>query len=108
MRRRNEAERAGDISTAWRENRIVEIFFAPVLDTPNYVSRSGFRWSAIQRANAAQLRPDAAIDPRAAEPYPLYPWPRMTFWGAIALLIAAAAVVCLSSERSRHGRQADS
>jgi len=109
VRRRNEAERAGDISTAWRENRIVEIFFAPVLDTPNYVSRSGFRWSPLQRANAAaQLRPDAAIDPRPAEPYPLYPWPRMTFWGLIALLIAAAGVVCLSSERSRHGRQADS
>ena len=109
VRRRNEAERAGDLSTAWRENRIVEMFFAPVLDTPNYVSRSGFRWSAIQRANiAAQLRPDAAIDPRPAEPYPLYSWPRVTFWGAIALLIAAAGVVCLSSERSRHGGQADS
>ena len=109
VRRRNEAERAGDISTSWRENRIVEIFFAPVLDTPNYVSRSGFRWSPIQRANAAaQVRPDAAIDRRPAEPYPLYPWPRTTFWGVIALLVAAAGVVCLSSERSRHGRQADS
>jgi VanZ family protein len=109
LRRRNEADRAGDIPTAWRENRIIEIFFEPVLDTPNYVSRSGFRWSAVQRANAAaQVRPDAAIDPRPAEPYPLYPWPRMTFWGVIALLIAAAGVVCLSSERSRHGGQADS
>jgi len=109
VRWRNEAERAGDLSTAWRENRIVEIFFAPVLDTPNYVSRSGFRWSPVQRANAAaQVRPDAAIDPRPAEPYPLYPWPRTTFWGVIALLIAAAGVVCLSSGRSRHGRQADS
>ena len=51
VRRRNEAASAGDVFAAWRENRILETFYAPVLDTPSYVSRAGFRWPVEQRVD---------------------------------------------------------
>lgn len=53
VRQRNAAWTAGDIAAAWRENRILEQFFAPVLDTPTYASKQGNRWPAEQRADAA-------------------------------------------------------
>ena len=53
VRQRNAAWAAGDIATAWRENRILEQFFAPVLDTPTYASKLGNRWPGEQRADAA-------------------------------------------------------
>jgi len=97
VRRRNQAEAAGDAGTAWGENRILETFFAPVLDTPSYVGRNGFRWSPEQRTNAA---PRAAGSYRSqAEPYPLYAWPRSAFWTGIALLIGAIATVCFRHEK---------
>ncbi len=98
VRRRNEAEAAGDAATAWGENRILETFFAPVLDSPSYVSRSGFRWSPEQRANTA---PRAAGSYRSqAAPYPLYVWPRSAFWTGIALLVGAIASVCFVTKKS--------
>jgi hypothetical protein len=60
IRRRNDAWTAGVFFIARRENRILEEFFAPVLDAPSYVSKSGHRWPPEQRADAerraAQIR----------------------------------------------------
>src|SRR5205814_1105995 len=42
---RNEAWARGDVRTAWRENLILERYFAPVLDL-------GHRWAGAQRADA--------------------------------------------------------
>ena len=112
VRRRNEAEGAGDLSTAWQENRIREAFFAPVLDTPSYGSASGFgfRWSPVQRENAAlQIPSDAAPDRSRAEPDSLYLWPRTMFCAAIALLTATSGVICLPRGKGAdHGGPADS
>lgn len=102
VRWRNQAETAGDITTAWGENRILETFFAPVLDTPSYVSRSGFRWSPLQRTNAASRA--AASYRSQAQPYPLYTWPRAAFWTAIALLIGVLAAVCIVMEKGDRRR----
>jgi hypothetical protein len=44
------------MSAAWSENLILEKYYAPVLDTPSYVSRTGHRWPADQRAHADQRR----------------------------------------------------
>ncbi len=91
VQERNEAWAAGDILTAWRENRILEEYHAPVLDTPSYVSRTGFRWSSEQRADA-RARAGAA-DPvpyvSQAYPYPIVTWPPTLFWGVIGLAIGA-------------------
>ena len=75
VQQREEAWDAGDMATAWRENRIVEKFFVPLLDTPTYSSASGHRWPAEQRADAAS-RPGVDRTPVVSDayPYPLYVW----------------------------------
>ena len=52
VQERNRQWDAGNPTAAWFENRILEKYFAPVLDTPSYVSRTGHRWPAAQRADA--------------------------------------------------------
>jgi VanZ like family len=90
VQRRNERLAANDAAAAWNENRILEKYFAPVLDTPSYVSRTGHRWSPEQRASVRSrvAAPDAGYV-STANPYPIYAWPRAWFWGA-ALALAAA------------------
>ncbi len=52
VQERNRLWSAGDAAGAWHENLILERFYAPVLDTPSYVSRTGHRWPPEQRADA--------------------------------------------------------
>lgn len=95
VQRRNDAWAAGDAFGAWRENLILEEYYAPVLDAPSYSSTSGHRWPPEQRADAAAR---AAADHRAyvstAYPTPSYAWPRTIYWGAHAMLLAAIAALC--------------
>ena len=76
VQRRNQAWSAGDVADAWRENQILEKFYAPVLEAPTYADRQGHRWSAEQRAEAARW-PDVDRSPSESDayPYPLYAWP---------------------------------
>jgi predicted amidohydrolase YtcJ len=53
VRVRNAAWAAGDMALAWRENRILERFYEPVLDARTYASTLGTRWPGEQRAEAA-------------------------------------------------------
>jgi VanZ family protein len=85
---RNTAWDAGDAFTAWRENLILEKWFAPVLDTPSYVSAAGHRWSPGHRADAeARVKgTESRGFVSRAYPYPLYYWPGFRLWaGALAL-----------------------
>ena len=52
VQERNREWDAGHPGVAWFENRILERYFAPVLDTPSYVSRTGHRWPAGQHDDA--------------------------------------------------------
>ncbi len=54
VRERNRLWDAGDIRGAWQENLILEKFFAPVLDAPSFLSKSGHRWPDAQRSDAEQ------------------------------------------------------
>jgi len=78
VRQRNEAWGRGDMSAAWRENRILEKFYAPVLATPTYADPVGHRWPDVQRAEAAE-RVDGTARPYASDAYayPLYIWPTL-------------------------------
>lgn len=78
VQRRNGAWEAGDALTAWRENRILETFYAPVLDTPTYADPAGHRWTEAQRADAA-ARVGGTLRPYASDAYayPLYVWPAL-------------------------------
>ena len=97
VRRRNQAWTDGDPFTSWRENRILEEFFAPVLDTGS-ASGVGQRWSPEQQADAA-AHAGAADRPYAstANPYPIYTWPQSVFWmvtAAVTLAIVALTNAC--------------
>jgi hypothetical protein len=91
VQRRNRAWEAGDVSTAVEENLILERFFAPVLDTPSYVSRTGHRWSVEHRAEAEtrfkQRAPAPAVYLSDANTYPIFAWSRLMFWIVVAALI---------------------
>jgi hypothetical protein len=95
---RNDAWERGDALTAWRENRILERLFGSVLDTPSYVSRTGHRWSAAQRADAERrvAGRDAEAFTSRAFPYPIYQWPPWALWlptlGVAALLWLAGTL----------------
>ena len=75
VKRRNAAWGEGDYWGSWQENRILEIYYAPVLDTPSYVSITGHRWSSEQRQDAesrvADIRGSYVSH---AEPYAILPW----------------------------------
>ena len=51
VRERNDAVTVGDTLTAWRENRILEKFYAPLLELP--AVNAEYRWSPEQRSLTA-------------------------------------------------------
>jgi hypothetical protein len=75
VQRRNDMEGEGGIWATWKENLILEKYFAPVLDFPTYRTPEGARWPAEQRGNVAAA---AAADRRPfvsdAHPFPIYAW----------------------------------
>ena len=91
---RNDAWAAQAIDTAWRENRILEKYFAPVLT-------AGHAWPAAQRVDAASRRGPAA--PGAfvsrAERYPILTWNKAVFTGTV--LAAAFFLLAISFTSSR-------
>ena len=105
---RNGAWDRGDALTAWRENLILERFFAPVLDTPSYVSPGGHRWSVEQRADAGRrvAGRDAAPFSSRAFPYPIQTWSPVVVW-SIALAIAAALTMAGRRAAARSPAAAD-
>lgn len=78
VQQRNRAWTEGDATTAWRENRILERFYAPVLETPTYADPAGHGWAAAQRADAA-ARASGTMRPILSDAYayPLYTWPSL-------------------------------
>jgi len=52
VRARNDAWALSDVATAWRENLVLERYYAPVLDTPSHISKTGHRWHPDHRADA--------------------------------------------------------
>jgi hypothetical protein len=91
---RNDAWTAQAIDTAWRENRILEKYFGPVL-------AAGHAWPPAQRADAASRRGPRAADPfvSRAERYPILTWSKAGFAGIV--LTAAFALLAISFTSSR-------
>ena len=95
VQERNRAWGAGDAFTAWRENMILEAYFAPVLDTATYDTPTPPRWPAAQRAQAAAIvGPDPGFYMSRAAPYPIYTWSRTTYWISVAVIVAAVVTAC--------------
>lgn len=95
VQERNRAWGAGDPFTAWRENLLLERFFAPVLDTPTYASPTLARWPSAQHdETAARVGGDPGIYVSRAAPYPIYPWSPLVFWSTVAVIVAAVISAC--------------
>ena len=71
---------------------MLEKYYAPVLDSPSYVSATGHRWPAAQRLQAEQIRgPGFMIYESDALTYPVVTWPAPAYW----LVVATAVVLTL-------------
>jgi hypothetical protein len=104
VQERNEQLTANDLAAAWKENRILEKYYAPVLDTPSYVSRTGHRWSPEQRAGVpSRVSGTDAGYVSAANPYPIYAWSRAWFWVMSIGLAVAFWFVCVRLDRGAGG-----
>ena len=76
VQRRNDPEGEGGVWATWKENLILEKYFAPVLDIPTYATPAGARWPPEQRANAAAAAAQEGERPfiSDAHPFPIYAW----------------------------------
>ena len=101
---RNRRWEAGDIRAAWSENLILEKYYAPVLDTPSYISQTGLRWPPAQRADAQQR---LAASPGVAGSYEsradaaegrhfIRTWSPVAFWIVVAIVVCGILSVCLA------------
>ena len=72
VRERNDAVAVGDTLTAWRENRILEKFYAPLLEVP--AVNAEYRWPPEQRALTADAAAPAhdSVYVSQAEALPIY------------------------------------
>jgi hypothetical protein len=95
VQHRNRAWETGDFNAAWHENLILERYFAPVLDTGSYVSRTGHRWAADHRAEAERRVVAAETANRYeshAHPSAIHLWPRNVYWTVVICLAATLAM----------------
>lgn len=95
---RNDLLEHGDAVSAWRENRILETYYGPVLDLAMATSR----WPAEQRADverrgAADTRPYVS----QAHPLTIYVWPRLAYWTTVVMLLGVVAAWTLSRRSTR-------
>ena len=101
---RNEMWAAGQFTAAWLENRTLEKYFEPVLDTPTH-NGPAHRWPAEQRADAESraqgLAPAAYVS--GAYPSRILTWNPVLFW-AVVLLAAGAIVWATAGRRSLERR----
>ena len=98
VQRRNEVWEQGNVMASRHENLILEKYYAPVLDTPSYISVDGHRWSAAQRADAeSRIGPGFMIYVSDAQDYPILIWPKWAFWLAIVVLVLPLLRVGLSA-----------
>ena len=84
VQERNEAHGVNDIWMAWKENLILERFYAPVL----VFASPGSRWTPEQRAAAEVAAADTKPYVSNAYPFPIYTVTPMLFWAVVAGLVA--------------------
>jgi hypothetical protein len=88
IQQRNRRWDEGNILAARHENLILEKYYAPVLDSPSYLSATGHRWPAEQRAHAESWPgPGFMIYDSDALPYPVLTWHRGLFWLGLSGLV---------------------
>jgi hypothetical protein len=105
VQERNRRWDGGAITEAWFENRILEKYFAPVLDTPSYISRTGLRWPREQRSDGEQRasKDAAAFTSHAQGEFPIFTWPKSAFHMVSAAVVCGLSLVAAALARRRRG-----
>jgi hypothetical protein len=86
IQERNRLYGSGDLRGAWKENRILERFYARVLE----VGAPASKWPAEQRGNvAAALTGEERRYVSDAYPLPVYTLSRFWFWSVVMATIVA-------------------
>jgi VanZ family protein len=97
VKARNEAWERGDVVSAWQENAILELYYAPVLDT-------GHRWPAEQREDAgrrfAASHGESNTFISAAYPYQVHAWSEWKHWSVVVALAMLILLVPRLRRRS--------
>jgi VanZ family protein len=109
VRRRNQSWSDGNTRAAWRENRILEKYYSPLLDTPSYLAPEGVRWPREQQADAERRAggdDDSYVS--RANPFPIYPWSRTAFVAEFVFVICVVgATIRRFSNSSKNGESSD-
>jgi hypothetical protein len=92
----------GNARVAWRENRILEKHYGPVLDI-----RSGpayaYRWAPEQRTDlGSRATGDGEPYVSGALPIPVLKWPKALFWIFVTAVAGALIASCMVVERRYH------
>jgi hypothetical protein len=87
VRRRNLCWGEQDFTCAWHENLILEQYFAPVLDTPTYISETPHRWPSEQRGDLARRQPASQSYSSEADEVRILDWPRPIFWSIVGVAV---------------------
>jgi VanZ family protein len=93
VRRRNRAAEASDTVTAWREERILETYFAPILRVATPARSRGHAFSTEQLATIEAGRAGAADGESDASPIPIFAWSKPVFWTAVAGAVGMLGIV---------------
>jgi hypothetical protein len=107
VQERNRKWSAGDFARAWSENLILEAFYAPVLDAPSYVSKTGHRWPDAQRSDADQRSRSSRLgqsyksmaDAGEGKHF-IRLWPRPLFWTVVLISVTAIVLITATLNRS--------
>jgi VanZ family protein len=108
VRRRNfgmDPDRHGDpveLDIAWRENQILDAYFASVMSAPPAPGTTGHRLAPEQLAaeDAARARGTAPFV-SDAEAMPIYVWPPVGWWTGVVGVAAAALAAGVMLDRAR-------
>ena len=103
VQERNRRWEVGDIRAAWSENLILEKYYAPVLDAPSYISKTGHRWPAGQRTDAERRLVAAPGPPDSYESradategrHFIRVWPPVAFWSIVVLSLSGLLATCV-------------
>jgi VanZ family protein len=101
VRRRNKAVEASDAVVAWREERILERYFAPILQVATADRAEGHALSPGQLAALEPGRTGAAQGMSDASPIPIVAWSRYPFWAGVVGAVGGLVAIGVLSGPSR-------
>lgn len=104
VQERNNLWSRREFALSLNENRVLEEYFAPVLDAPSYLSRTGHRWLPAQLADAERQSAGAANDAshfvsHAQGAFPIFTWPRGWFRAGAALVVVLLIAIAFIAGR---------